>query len=563
MTETKEEEIWKINSQYPKYKISSFGNIININTQYKFNYNIENFKKIGSYIKTRLYNKDKIRRTKYIHSLVALTFIVNNDPINKITVNHKDGDIYNNKQSNLEWMSHKEQANHSVENKLKSSTSRGRPVKIYLNGDVYNIYKSISEAYRNINPLLKEKISSDSFFARKLLKQNKTLETNNDDEITGEYNDICKNLFINNEEEQWKPVIIDGEKDPYTGFYVSNFGRIKYKNKKNKEYLRNITNRRKYMIINIRHNKHKKSLERQVHRLVAEVFCEIPDKLKDFKIKDLTVDHINSKTIENYYKNLRWCTRSEQAKNEESIKNRGSKSVQNYVYDEDGNMVIDETFISISEAARKFKCDHTSISKILNTEGKCKDYYWKYTNDEDYEEKKKKDKRTTPIKNGVKVAKCELVKGKYKIIEEYNSIKEATIKYNYGKSTISSLISKNKSINDYYWMKLPIDKKLLYKEENKKDENKEKSQNNTIEKLEKDSESNSNIINKKSTDEQKYKIVIGRFSKNDKFPSLIFDTIELASKSYSTYCAPSRIKRSIEKNQECMKFYWKEIQVKC
>lgn len=43
-----------------------------------------------------------------VHRLVALTFIPNDDPINKLTVNHKDTDKLINYYDNLEWMTRRE-----------------------------------------------------------------------------------------------------------------------------------------------------------------------------------------------------------------------------------------------------------------------------------------------------------------------------------------------------------------------------------------------------------------------------------------------------------------------
>jgi hypothetical protein len=44
----------------------------------------------------------------YVHRLVALHFIPNNDPLHKTIVNHIDGNKLNNNVSNLEWVTPRE-----------------------------------------------------------------------------------------------------------------------------------------------------------------------------------------------------------------------------------------------------------------------------------------------------------------------------------------------------------------------------------------------------------------------------------------------------------------------
>ncbi len=55
-----------------------------------------------------------------LHRLLARTFIPNDDPVNKNTVNHKDGNKLNNSLDNLEWMSHKDNIIHSISTGLKT-----------------------------------------------------------------------------------------------------------------------------------------------------------------------------------------------------------------------------------------------------------------------------------------------------------------------------------------------------------------------------------------------------------------------------------------------------------
>lgn len=52
------------------------------------------------------------RRVEYVHRIVAKAFIPN--PMQKRTVNHKDGNKLNNHVSNLEWATHSENNRHAV-----------------------------------------------------------------------------------------------------------------------------------------------------------------------------------------------------------------------------------------------------------------------------------------------------------------------------------------------------------------------------------------------------------------------------------------------------------------
>lgn len=103
---------------YENYQVSNTGVVRNKST-----------KKIqsqyggrGEYLSVSLGSQ---RGKFHVHRLVALAFIPNDNPERK-QVNHKDGRHYNNHLSNLEWMTAKEDAKHSLENKL----SRGRSVKV-------------------------------------------------------------------------------------------------------------------------------------------------------------------------------------------------------------------------------------------------------------------------------------------------------------------------------------------------------------------------------------------------------------------------------------------------
>lgn len=49
----------------------------------------------------------------------------------------------------------------------------------------------------------------------------------------------------------------------------------------------------------------------RVHRLVAELYCEVPENLKDISIKELIVNHKDENKLNNIYYNLEWLTNEE------------------------------------------------------------------------------------------------------------------------------------------------------------------------------------------------------------------------------------------------------------
>lgn len=65
--------------------------------------------KIGYYY-FQLSNNKSVRKSKYLHRLLALTFISN--PNNYPCINHKDGNKRNNSLSNLEWCTHQQNMAH-------------------------------------------------------------------------------------------------------------------------------------------------------------------------------------------------------------------------------------------------------------------------------------------------------------------------------------------------------------------------------------------------------------------------------------------------------------------
>ena len=122
------EEIWKeIEGYNGDYLISNFGEIISekFNKRKRLKQCIPNNK---GYLVVRL-SKNKTKKTFSVHRLVTNAFIPN--PKNNPEVNHIDGNKLNNKVTNLEWVSAKENIQHAWKNSLCENVRKAVKVPIY------------------------------------------------------------------------------------------------------------------------------------------------------------------------------------------------------------------------------------------------------------------------------------------------------------------------------------------------------------------------------------------------------------------------------------------------
>jgi hypothetical protein len=170
-------EIWADVKDYEGlYRVSSHGRVYSYRT--KIYYTKPPNRKIGYATVTLI--KDGKRTTRNIHRLVAKALIPN--PENKKTVNHINGDRFDNRVENLEWATHKENIVHSVKTGLHVDGVRS-PFNKLKEEEVLEIeylHKNdfptaiIAEGY-NVSPVLVLKISRrliwKKLLARQILKE--------------------------------------------------------------------------------------------------------------------------------------------------------------------------------------------------------------------------------------------------------------------------------------------------------------------------------------------------------------------------------------------------------
>lgn len=108
--------------------------------------------KRSGYLQVNLYQKETKRYCKYVHVLVAETFL---GDTTSLTVNHKDGDITNNKVNNLELVTQSSNLKHSYTNLNRPinrpiGKRKGVVLKITCTNAIHK-FKNIAECGRFIN----------------------------------------------------------------------------------------------------------------------------------------------------------------------------------------------------------------------------------------------------------------------------------------------------------------------------------------------------------------------------------------------------------------------------
>ena len=258
-------EQWSDISNFPGYKVSTFGRLMT-----KFGKISQHKSRTNGYVHTTLIDKNGLPKTAYLHVLIALIFIPNSNPDQKIQVNHINAVRDDNRVVNLEWTTRKENCRH----RHNPKTGHGRTVCQYKDGELVATYNSATEA-SNITGLSRANIGE---VARHHQFRSGGFEWYFLDQI-------------DELEENWKPIVVNG-----ATIQVSSIGRIRLQTGKIVFGYKNLEN---YRFIGVKERHY------SVHRLVCRAF-------KWFEgCENLTVNHIDKNRSNNRVDNLEWLSRKD------------------------------------------------------------------------------------------------------------------------------------------------------------------------------------------------------------------------------------------------------------
>ena len=343
MEEVKQEEIWKMCTDFDMYEVSNLGQIRNKNTK-----RILREATQGGYKCVGLMLNNEIKNCR-VHRLVAKEFIEN--PENKPQVNHIDKNRSNNIVSNLEWTTAKENNVHRSTGVIQTTNQNIRVWRVDNDtNEKLELYNSFEEAGQWL---------VDNNYS----KCPHTARTNISNAVREKQKTSYGFKWIRNEQEdleneEWRNIIINGETNE--NYQISIMGR--FKNSKGIIMENYKPHHSGYIFCGV--NKEKYLL----HRLVAFAFLE---NLENKQI----VNHIDGNKTNNSVSNLEWCTIAEN--NQHAIDTGLKKIYKRKIiqYTIDGELV--KEFNSIVEAVNETKIGTIKhvLHKKQNTAG---GFIWKY-----------------------------------------------------------------------------------------------------------------------------------------------------------------------------------------
>jgi hypothetical protein len=160
-------EVWKdVKGFEGLYRVSNFGRVYSLHTYNKRKLHLRkpSWNKSRDYFYIELFNHQKSMNYR-LHKLVALHFIenINNYPI----LNHKDGNKRNNKVTNLEWCTYKQNVAHAMKMGLMNFVNGEAISKKLKEKDIHKIFelKSERKTHEQISILLNIPVSTIAHIA--------------------------------------------------------------------------------------------------------------------------------------------------------------------------------------------------------------------------------------------------------------------------------------------------------------------------------------------------------------------------------------------------------------
>ena len=356
-------EVWNTVSMNTNYEVSTYGNFRNVKTKKQKSFNLDKLKSTQTRMRVSLKNDMKKGLGFYLHRLIAMTFIPN--PTKLEEVNHIDGNPYNNRVENLEWITREDNMRHFHENREKYECKNLKGVVLCSKtNEILQSYKCIDECidalklnisysklYSYLNRQIKPKKSYRNYVGVGFNKTNKKYISMYKNKYIGSFDiemDAAKAYDAKLRELNISPRAVNfptaGELQSIVGrkkqpgmyewhdqylrfaepmkfivnpdiewrqieetpnYSVSNTGLVKHT-----KLGRLLTgyNRNGYLQVSLK--KDHIQCARLVHRLVASAFIPNDDPLRIY------VDHIDTVSRNNHVSNLRWVTPKENMNND-------------------------------------------------------------------------------------------------------------------------------------------------------------------------------------------------------------------------------------------------------
>ena len=362
-------EEWKVIPEFENYEASTDGRIRNNKTKRI----LSPFTYTDGYYGIALIKQNNKRQTVKIHRIIAKTFLQNNE--NKATVNHINKIRSDNKVSNLEWATSKEQAEHK--HSILPPTMKGykKGTGILENIDSNEIWKIVPN-YEEYNVSNYGRLKYKAFSKTRITIGHKTLQGYLEFRLTKNKvsNVISAHILV-------------------AKVFISNPDNKEYVNHKDGNKKNNIVNNLEWATPkeNSQHaiNNNLNNVKVDIYQL--DKFNNIIKKWSSLTEASETLNIVKSnismvinkqrKTAGSFY----WCFIEEYNKNQdnEKFQNNKTKIVQKDI--ETGSIVKSwnsitdaSTFLSIEKNMSK-NAIKVNISKCLNgIRTKCCEYAWEY-----------------------------------------------------------------------------------------------------------------------------------------------------------------------------------------